>query len=65
MQSLEKHVEKQIIVRMFEPDMNVLKQAARQISAMPDTALNLYGQGGEVLLVYVYLLPLPRRPPPR
>ena len=50
MQSLEKHVEKQIIVRMFEPDMNVLKQAARQISAMPDTALNLYGQGGEVLL---------------
>lgn len=51
MQSLEKHVEKQIIVRMFEPDMNVLKQAARQISAMPDTALNLYGQGGEVLLV--------------
>ncbi len=51
MESLEKNVEKQLIVRMFEPDMAALKQTAKQISAMQDVQLNLYGQAGEVLVV--------------
>ncbi len=41
----------QIILRMFQPDMNLLKVTARQLSELPHIKLNLYGQGGEVLVV--------------
>ena len=49
MQPMEKNVEKQLVVRTFEPDMNALKQTAKQLAHMQDTSLNLYGQAGEVL----------------
>lgn len=48
---MEKHVEKQLIVRTFEPDMGRLKDLARQLASMPNISLNLYGQAGEVLIV--------------
>lgn len=48
---MDKNVEKQLIVRTFEPDMAVLKQVAKQMSGMQDVALNLFGQAGEVLIV--------------
>lgn len=48
---MDKNVEKQLIVRTFEPDMTVLKQVAKQMSGMQDVALNLFGQAGEVLIV--------------
>ena len=51
MQPMEKNVEKQLVVRTYEPDMNALKQTAKQLAHMQDTSLNLYGQGGEVLIV--------------
>ena len=51
MQPMEKNVEKQLVVRTFEPDMNALKQTAKQLAHMQDTSLNLYGQAGEVLIV--------------
>ncbi len=41
----------QIILRMFQPDMNLLKVTARQLAELPHIKLNLYGQGGEVLVV--------------
>ena len=44
-------MEKQLVVRTFEPDMNALKQTAKQLAHMQDTSLNLYGQAGEVLIV--------------
>lgn len=51
MVSIEKNVEKQLIVRAFEPDMDAVKQTARQLANMQDVSLNLYGQAGEVLIV--------------
>ena len=48
---MDKNVEKQLIVRTFEPDMAVLKQVAQQMNGMQDVALNLFGQAGEVLIV--------------
>lgn len=51
MEALEKKVEKQLIVRMYEPDMTILKETAKQISGMENVKLNLYGQCGEVLVV--------------
>ncbi len=48
---MDKNVEKQLIVRTFEPDMAVLKQVAKQMNGMQDVALNLFGQAGEVLIV--------------
>lgn len=44
-------VEKQEIVRMYQPDMQVLKATARQLSAMPNVKFGMYGQAGEVLVV--------------
>lgn len=44
-------VEKQLIVRMFLPDMPLLKATAKQLSAMPSVKLGMYGQSGEVLVV--------------
>ncbi len=41
----------QVVIRMFQPDMSVLKNTARQLSELPHIKLNLYGQGGEVLVV--------------
>lgn len=46
-----KNVEKQMIIRAFEPDLDQLKQTARQLAHMQDVSLNLYGQAGEVLIV--------------
>lgn len=51
MLSMEKNIEKQLIVRAYEPDMNAVKQTARQLANMQDVSLNLYGQAGEVLIV--------------
>ncbi len=51
MVDMEKNVEKQLIVRTFEPDMGALKAAARQLRGLSDLGLNLYGQSGEVLIV--------------
>ncbi len=51
MLSMEKNVEKQLILRTFEPNMNALKQTGRQLAHMQDVSLNLYGQAGEVLIV--------------
>lgn len=51
MDALEKKIEKQLIVRMYEPDMALLKETAKQISQMENVKLNLYGQCGEVLVV--------------
>lgn len=51
MVDLEKNVEKQLILRTFEPDMGALKAAARQLRGVSDLGLNLYGQAGEVLIV--------------
>lgn len=48
---MEKNVEKQLIVRTFEPDMGQLKALAKQNVSMPNVTLNLYGQAGEVLIV--------------
>lgn len=48
---MEKNVEKQLILRTFEPDMAALKAAARQLRGMRDLGMNLYGQAGEVLIV--------------
>ena len=48
MDALEKKVEKQLIVRMYEPDMAILKETAKKISQMERVKLNLYGQCGEV-----------------
>jgi nicotinamide mononucleotide (NMN) deamidase PncC len=48
---MEKNVEKQLILRAYEPDMNVLKATAKQLVGMQDVSLNLYGQAKEVLLV--------------
>mgnify|MGYP007087883484 FL=1 len=39
---MDKNVEKQLIVRTFEPDMAVLKQVAKQMSGMQDVAPALY-----------------------
>lgn len=50
-QSMEKNVEKQLIIRVFEPNLEKLKQTARQLAHMQDISLNLYGQAGEVLIV--------------
>lgn len=50
-QSMEKKVEKQMIIRAFEPNLDQLKQTARQLAHMQDVSLNLYGQAGEVLIV--------------
>ena len=50
-QSMEKNVEKQMIIRTFEPNLDQLKQTARQLAHMQDVSLNLYGQAGEVLIV--------------
>lgn len=50
-QSMEKNVEKQMIIRTFEPNLDKLKQTARQLAHMQDVSLNLYGQAGEVLIV--------------
>ena len=50
-QSMEKNVEKQMIIRAFEPNLDQLKQTARQLAHMQDVSLNLYGQAGEVLIV--------------
>ncbi len=51
MQSMEKNVEKQMIIRTFEPNLDELKKTARQLAHMQDVSLNLYGQAGEVLIV--------------
>lgn len=51
MQGIDKNVEKQLIVRTFEPDMDILKQTGKQLSHMKDLSLNLYGNAGEVLIV--------------
>jgi len=50
-QSMEKNVEKQMIIRTFEPNLDQLKQTARQLAHMQDVSLNLYGQASEVLIV--------------
>ena len=50
-ESMEKNVEKQMIIRTFEPNLDTLKQTARQLAHMQDVSLNLYGQAGEVLIV--------------
>lgn len=50
-QPMEKNVEKQMIIRAFEPNLDTLKQTARQLAHMQDVSLNLYGQAGEVLIV--------------
>lgn len=51
MQGIDKNMEKQLIVRTFEPDMDILKQTGKQLSHMKDLNLNLYGNAGEVLIV--------------
>ncbi|MEG1153183.1 MAG: hypothetical protein RSD61_01500, partial [Ruthenibacterium sp.] len=52
MDPIAKNIEKQVIVRFFQPDMQVLKATAKHLStAMPDAKLGLYGQAGEVLVV--------------
>lgn len=51
MEQMEKNVEKQLIIRTFEPDMTALKATAKQLAGMQDVTLNLYGQAGEVLIV--------------
>lgn len=51
MQSMEKNVEKQMIIRTFEPNLDELKKTARQLAHMQDISLNLYGGAGEVLVV--------------
>ena len=51
MQSMEKNVEKQMIIRTFEPNLDELKKTARQLAHMQDVSLNLYGQAEEVLIV--------------
>lgn len=51
MHSLERNVEKQLIIRTFEPDMALLKRTAKQVANMKHVTLNLYGQMGEVLIV--------------
>lgn len=50
MQQLEKNVEKQLIIRTYEPDMATLKTTVKQLMKMQDLTLNLYGQSGEVLI---------------
>ncbi|MEG0769698.1 MAG: hypothetical protein RSG59_07210 [Ruthenibacterium sp.] len=50
-QQPQQGVEKQLIVRMFQPDMQLLKVTAKQISATASIKLGLYGQSGEVLVV--------------
>ena len=42
---------KQIIIRMYQPDMQLLKATARQLHGTPGLRLGMYGQGGEVLVV--------------
>ena len=51
MDQMQKSVQKQVIIRMFQPDMNRLKATAKQLSATPGIKLGLYGQSGEVLVV--------------
>ncbi|MEG1639968.1 MAG: hypothetical protein RR284_03480 [Ruthenibacterium sp.] len=52
MDPIAKNVEKQVIVRFFQPDMQLLKTTAKHLAAtMPDAKLGLYGQAGEVLVV--------------
>ncbi|MEG2930524.1 MAG: hypothetical protein RR825_01940, partial [Ruthenibacterium sp.] len=50
-QQPQQGAEKQLIVRMFQPDMQLLKITAKQISATANIKLGLYGQSGEVLVV--------------
>lgn len=52
MDPIAKNIEKQVIVRFFQPDMQVLKATAKHLAgSMPDAKLGLYGQAGEVLVV--------------
>lgn len=43
-------VQRQLVLRMFLPNMETLKATAREVSAMPGVKLGLYGQAGEVLV---------------
>ena len=51
MEQNAKTVQKQVIVRLYQPDMDALKGAARQAGLQRDVQLKLYGQAGEVLVV--------------
>lgn len=45
------NAQSQIVVRTFMPDINTLKSTAKRMNAVPGTALNLYANAGEVLVV--------------
>ena len=51
MEQNAKTVQKQVIIRLYQPDMDALKSAARQAGLQRDVQLKLYGQAGEVLVV--------------
>lgn len=51
MDQMNQGTQRQVVIRMFQPDMAVLKAAAKQLAEKPDLKLRLYGQGGEALLV--------------
>ena len=51
MEQNAKTVQKQVIVRMYQPDMEILKAAVKQCKLQRDVQFKLYGQAGEVLIV--------------
>ena len=51
MEQTTKTIQKQVIVRMYQPDMDALKAAVRQAGLQRDVQFKLYGQAGEVLVV--------------
>lgn len=51
MEQNAKTVQKQVIVRMYQPDMDALKAAAKSMRLQRDVQMKLYGQAGEVLAV--------------
>ena len=51
MEQNAKTVQKQVIVRMYLPDMEALKAAAKSMRLQRDIQMKLYGQAGEVLAV--------------
>lgn len=51
MEEMQKTVQQQVIVRLFQPDMPTLKSVAKQVSEKPGLKLALYGQAGEALVV--------------
>ena len=51
MEQTQRSAEKQVIIRMYQPDMQLLKATAREMHGTPGLRLGMYGQAGEVLVV--------------